>query len=406
MKRSSRMLWAHIPFFGYLLTLGLPGLAFTNDPMWLFTHILLLGAITNLIFFWSSHFTQTLLRRPSKEDGLNFWLRLSVLNVGILFTLVGKSTELSPLLLAGTTIVIASALTHGLLIIAEIRIALPARFKKIPRFYVAALFCLSIGAGIGFKMSQIEDSDFKSRLLLIHYSLNILGWVGVTIAGTVVTFLPTMQRVRLPENAEKYAYKAFYLLLSGILVVVLALSFSSKVIVAVGLLIYCLGWILLITPHVSSLRSKKTKSFSVNSAIAVFFWLFVSLLASIYQLIQSSSWSTFMGNIEHFSFYLGIGFALQMGFAALHYLVPTMFGGGPTNVRELILIGSKFTNTRLFTLNLGTLLIGFSHHKVLFISGCTFLVVALLLNIGILSHLIRKGVLSNSSNSVLKKVRR
>ena len=61
---------------------------------WLGVHTLLLGAVTNAILIWSTHFTQAVLRAPAPASRRGEALRLVALNVGVVTVLAGGTADL------------------------------------------------------------------------------------------------------------------------------------------------------------------------------------------------------------------------------------------------------------------------------------------------------------------------
>ena len=99
------------------------------ESPWLLVHLLLLGAVTNVIFVWSSHFAGALLRRRATA-GSRRWqgARMVALNVGVLAVVAGMVTAAWILTLAGFVIVGVAAAAHGIALARQARSALPSRF--------------------------------------------------------------------------------------------------------------------------------------------------------------------------------------------------------------------------------------------------------------------------------------
>src|SRR5690625_6256427 len=82
-----------------------------------------------------------------------------------------------------------------------------------------------------------------SRFYISHVSLNLLGWVGITVLGTLVTLWPTALRTQLHERAEKQARRALPILAGGIAVIQVANRKSTRLNsshVAISYAVFCL----------------------------------------------------------------------------------------------------------------------------------------------------------------------
>ena len=394
MRRSTRILRAHIPTFTYFIALVVasPLIIKTHDPKWLLVHLLFLGVITNLIFFWSLHFTTTLLRRPNPENDRGYWIRIALLNIGIISVIFGRITDHRKILIAGAFLVIASSALHTLIISKEMQRSLPTRFIKVPRFYLAASLFLILGAILGARLSQLSESEHKSALLIAHYCANILGWVGLTVAGTFITFIPTMLRQRLPDRAEKNGYIAFHFLSIGVLVGVSGAVSTSRLMLASGLTLYFVGWFYLLLPHLQIITLSSPISFSIKSIIMANIWLCTGLAVLIFTIATNNSWTVILDRTQSIALIFGIGFALQTVLAALSYLVPSILGGGPAKLRILNEVSSQVGNFRWLLLNFGLFFLTLNWQGAVFIAGVAAVALSLIADIAVFSMLVRRGI--------------
>ena len=203
-------------------------------------HLLLLGAVTHAILVWSTHFTETLLHvgGPSRRRQS---VRLAVLNAGVLAVLCGVLASHWPVTALGAAGVIVAVAWHGAALVSMLRRALPSRFSFVVRYYVAAACFLPVGAGIGATLARDPGEPWHHRLMFAHAMVNVLGWMGLTVAGTVVTLWPTMLRTRLGEGAERSARRALPVLVSGVVLAAGASAAGQLQVAAVGLAGYVAG---------------------------------------------------------------------------------------------------------------------------------------------------------------------
>ena len=210
-KAGGRGFWPlrDLPVLGWLAATVV--VAFVHPvvpaPRWLMIHLLLLGAVSHAILVWSRYFTDALLHTAG-ADRRGQERRLLLLNGGVVGVVTGVLTGVWPLTLLGATAVGGAVLWHGWTILRRLRAALPSRFGSSVRYYVAAACFLPVGAGLGTVLARDPADPWHTRLVVAHASVNLLGWVGLTVVGTLVTLWPTMLRTRIAEGAERAAARA------------------------------------------------------------------------------------------------------------------------------------------------------------------------------------------------------
>ena len=388
MRREKWHRYAHIPTPIYLLSLifGLPWIGGSGDPKWILVHLLLLGGITNLIFVWSSHFTATMLRLPADADHKRYLVRVIILNLGTISIIVGKIQELKFLMAFGAVAVVTSAGLHARSIQLQIAKALPSRFKKIPRFYIASSLFLVLGGVLGGVVSQSPNGDLKYRVLVAHYSANIFGWIGITVAGTLITLIPTMLRTQLPEKAEHRGYKSLPWMVVSLLSIELGTLLNLRATAVIGILGYLAAWIFLLSPHFRFFLHKQSP-FSFTSAVFSIFWLGISLINLAIDVIKSHTWKLVSVGADSLVYMLGVGFALQIGLGALSYLIPVVLGGGSRNGRQNIIVSNRLKYPRLVLLNVGLALLVTNFSRPAFLFGCSLLALSILVNLFLLGSL-------------------
>lgn len=173
-------------------------------PRWLMIHLLLLGAVSHSILVWSRYFADALLKTaPRPADRRNQSIRLALLNLGVVVVVAGVLSDTWSVTLAGASAVSLAVLWHGLSLVVQIRRSLPGRFNATVRYYVAAAALLPVGAGLGTILARGLADPLHDQLVLAHAAINLLGWMGLTIVGTLVTLWPTMLRTRIADGAER-----------------------------------------------------------------------------------------------------------------------------------------------------------------------------------------------------------
>ncbi len=325
-------------------------------PRWLMIHLLLLGAVTHSILVWSEHFADTLLHAaPRDSDERHQTVRLGLLNVGVLLVVVGVPSEVWPLTVAGATGVTAAVVWHGAALVGRIRRSLPSRFGCTVRYYVAAAGLLPVGAGLGTAMAKGVPGDWHPRLMLAHVAVNVLGWMGLTVVGTLVTLWPTMLRTRLVEGTERAARQALPVLLGAVLVTATAALLGLLPLVALGLAGYLAGLGLMGRSLLLAARAKPPTAFPTWSVLAGLVWLVGSVAALAVAVGTAGSIDTAHERLEWFTPALAAGFGAQVLLGALSYLVPVALGGGPSAVRAANTALDRGAPLRLVMVNAGLL---------------------------------------------------
>lgn len=336
---KNRGFWAmrDIPTVVWLLLTVIAAAAHRALPMpgWLMLHLLLLGAVTHAILVWSQYFSFALLRsRATDTDRRTQSIRLILSNAGAAIVIAGVLTRLWPVTIVGAAALIAAVVWHGISLIRRARRSMPGRFGRTIRYYIASAALLTIGASLG---AWLARGDGAPNLVLAHAFLNVLGWIGLTVAGTVVTLWPTILRTRADEHAASGAARALPLLAGGVVVAATGAALSQLLIVALGLVAYLAGLVIIGVSLFRAARQKAPRSFSAMSVgLALVWWAgSVAVLAcgAVVAAIDGTGFEALAALVDQVVPYLAAGFAAQVVLGALSYLIPVVLGGGPTPVR-------------------------------------------------------------------------
>ena len=325
-------------------------------PRWLMIHLLLLGAVTHAILVWSKHFADALLHSaPRAGDRHEQSMRLLALNVGVLGVVTGVLADLWPVTVVGATIVSAAVVWHGVALVLQMRRALPARFAATVRYYVAAACFLPVGVFLGTTVARGLSDPWHERLVLAHAAVNLLGWMGLTIVGTLVTLWPTMLRTKIAEGSERSAQRALPILVLSIVVVASAALAGLQVLAALGILGYLAGLGFVAKPFVTAARGKTPSSYPTWSLLAGLVWLVGCLTTLAIGVGTAASWDLVGDRLGWITPFLAAGFGAQVLLGALSYLVPMALGGGPGPVRAANTAMDKGGAFRIVMVNAGLL---------------------------------------------------
>lgn len=331
---------------------------FVDVSTWLMVHLLLLGAVTNAILVWSAHFAAALLKtRTAGTSHRSQATRLVVLNAGVFAVVIGVVAGRWPLTVGGAVLVGAAVAAHGIALALQSRAALPSRFGFTVRYYIAASACLPFGAALGAVLARTRDETAHGRLVTAHLALNLLGWIGLTVLGTVLTLWPTMLRTRIAPRAERQVRQALPLLLAGILVIVAGSLTGHQVLAAAGAVLFLLGVLQVGRPMLGATRRRGPTAYATWSVIAAMGWLILGVTALAVLLVTRRTWVSVAEALSGLSTPLAAGFAAQVLLGALTYLVPVVLGGGPARVRESTDMLERGGMTRVAVINLGLIVV-------------------------------------------------
>lgn len=324
---------------------------------WLLVHLVLLGALSHSILVWSLYFAQAILRVPlgdSAYRGQN--ARLTLLFGGTLAVLLGYPTGWWWMVAGGATLAVAAVLWHGVTLWRMLRRSLTARFRITIRYYIAAASWLAVGATLGVLLGREPADPWHGQLLLAHSMANLLGWVGLTVTGTLITFWPTLLRTRMDDRAARLAGQALPVLLAGLATLVVGGLTGLRPLALAGLALYALGLLWWARALWLPLRAKPPREFSAASVGCALVWGMAGIIWVGTLLATASGWGDVSAGYSPVAAVFAAGFAAQLLFGALSHLVPTVLGGGPRAVRAAVDRLNRWTTVRLVVVNGGLLL--------------------------------------------------
>ena len=327
-------------------------------PRWLMIHLLLLGALSHSILVWSRYFADALLKTaPRAVDRRNQSIRLALLNLGVVVVVAGVLSDIWSLTLAGASAVSLAVVWHGSSLVVQIRRSLPGRFNATVRYYVAAAALLPVGAGLGTILARGLANPLHDQLVLAHAAINLLGWMGLTIVGTLVTLWPTMLRTRIVDGAERATRHALPVLLVSLLLITGGALVGLRWVAVLGVIGYLLGVGLVARPFLVTARNKPPESFATWSVLCGLLWFVGCLAALAVGLATASTWVEAGQRLHWLTPLLAAGAAAQVLLGAMTYLVPMALGGGPSAVRAAGTEMDRGAGLRITLANVGLLVV-------------------------------------------------
>ena len=331
---------------------------------WLMVHMVTLGLITTSIMVWGQHFTEALLKtRLGDETRARQVTRIRLLTAGIVVTIAGMLPSWPWLVLLGALMVSAALVWYAIALGLQVKAALAPRFVFTVKAYIAAASLLPLGAVLGSLLAFEAGEPWQGRLLLAHQILNVLGFVGITVTGTLLTLWPTVLRTRIDLPVARRAAHGTTGMLIGVLGAVVGALLGSPMVGVIFLLAYAasFGWVVttLVRLSIQSARQERTVPLprfpllSIAAGVAWFAVAQLGLLTLWWRHADSPlSSSLLAADVQQLTAPFVAGFLLQVLLGAMSYLLPVTMGGGPRALKGSLGMMSRFATARVVAYNL------------------------------------------------------
>lgn len=266
-----------------------------------------------------------------------------------------------------------------------IKKSLNKRFISLLRYYQFASSFLLVGIMLGVINSFQDHEDLmQSRVALAHLHANLLGWVGITVIGTLVTLWPTVLRTPMHDKAMRSAAIGLKFIFVGTSTSIIAAIQDWRALFGLSLACYFIGASISLTPAILTMRKKKPDRPGSWMLLTGAIGLGILLLADIALQWRYASPEKVLVAIEGHILLLFTLSLFPTLLGALTYLLPVVLGRGPAFNRELETILGKGWKWRLLILPPASLFMFFPGHFVnigramVAISLGAFLVLALM----------------------------
>lgn len=164
------------------------------DGHWLALHLAFVGGVSQLVLGAGQFFAAAFLATAPPRRSL-VRLQLATWNAGTVFVAAGVPSGLD-----AATVVGAGLLAGGLAaFVAGLRDMRRRSLQRAPwavRWYEACTLCLGTGVLAGVLLAT-GTAWPSGNLLGAHMTLNLAGWFGTAIVGTLHTFFPSLTQTRL-----------------------------------------------------------------------------------------------------------------------------------------------------------------------------------------------------------------
>ncbi|MGZ4110730.1 MAG: hypothetical protein ACXVP7_13730, partial [Actinomycetota bacterium] len=332
-----------------VVSLALP--AGWRSGIWLPLHLTVAGAVTTAISGAMQNFAATLTATPAAPAAA-VAAQLIALTAGVFLIAVGYPFAHPALVAAGgTSFVVAMGLLLWFVTRAWRR-ALNRRHRVPVAMYAGAVGCVLAGGAIGAALGSRAVGDPLTWLGLrsAHMVLNVLGFVSVTIAATLVTLLPTVLRVQMPRW---HGGSTAACLLAGAIVLAVGLGSRRVGVGTAGALLFGLGVAGVLWLVLRVLGVPRTWPIPVTAKhfVAALGWFVVGSIALVDAVARGPF--AFVAFREPFLVYFVAGWIVQVPLGAWLYLLPMARPGHPDERRRQLAAGELGGNLEVVVFNLG-----------------------------------------------------
>jgi nitrite reductase (NO-forming) len=218
---------------------------------WLALHLGLLGGVSQLVLGAGQFFVCAFLATTPPSRRL-VAVQLAVWNSGTLLVAIGVPAAADPVTAAGGVLIAVGLGLFAASLRAMQRRSLQ-RARWAVRWYQGSAACLVAGVLVGVLLARGVSWPHGS-LLGAHLALNVAGWLGTAIVGTLHTFFPSLTATQL--RFPRLQGPTFALWLLGVLELALAAALAIDPLAAAAWLQLTAGAILLGVNLLASLRTR------------------------------------------------------------------------------------------------------------------------------------------------------
>lgn len=299
--------------------------------VWLPLHLAVAGAVSVAISGAMQNFALTLTAAPAPAT----WIvgaQFSLVNLGAGLVAIGHPLERPGLVAIGGTAFVASALLLGWLVLRARRVGLNRRHALPIAMYVAAVAAVLVGGAFGALVGgRTVSGDAWLALRRAHLTVNVLGWASFTIAGTLVTLLPTVLRIRMPSWHGGVTGLA---LVAGAAGVAAGAAVGSTPLSTAGGLAYAAGALGLVWMVVAVLRTPRRWPVPVAAKHLLFALAWFVVGSLLLPFVLAAGPDSFARFREPYLALFVAGWIVQTLLGAWQYLLPMAHPGHPDDRRR------------------------------------------------------------------------
>lgn len=322
--------------------------------VWLPLHLAMAGAVSTAISGAMQNFAVALTATPAPPQPV-------VITQFVLVTVGAGAIALERVLghelgvaVGGSLFLLGIALLGWIVLRAQRR-SLHRRHALPISMYAIAVAALLVGGTFGALVGGgAVTGETWLGLRQAHMTLNLLGWVSITIAGTLVTFLPTVLRIRMPPW---HGWATVALLVVGLASVATGLAARVGALAGVGGVVYAAGALGVAWLALRVMRTPRTWPVPVAAKhlLLGLAWFETGSIALAAVLARGlDAFATFR---EPFLAIFALGWAIQTLLGAWLYLLPMSRPGHPDERRRQLAAIELGGGVQLLALNAGVLLL-------------------------------------------------
>lgn len=208
---------------------------------WLPLHLLLVGALLTAISGAAPLLAVTWSSAPAPGARAVRAQRACIV-AGAITVVAGRELDTSWVTAAGALLVAAALVLLGGILLAVRRASQVVRFHPAIEAYLVAVAFGLLGVAMGAVIATDPGGAWWGRLRAAHLLINVLGLVGLTVAGTLPYFVATQARMRMAPSARPRRLRADVVVLAGATgVAAVGELVERPVLATAGLLAYAAG---------------------------------------------------------------------------------------------------------------------------------------------------------------------
>jgi nitrite reductase (NO-forming) len=323
--------------------------------VWLPLHLALAGAISLAISGAMQNFALTLTSTPAPSAWLVL-VQFALVTAGAaLIALERPLGHEAGLAIGGALFLLGIALL-GWIVLRAWRRAINRRHPLPMAMYGAAVAAMLVGGTLGALVGAgaVRDAETWIGLRQAHMTLNVLGWVSLTIVGTLVTLLPTVLRIRMPTW---HGWVTVGMLIGGLSAIAAGLALRRGPLAGAGGVVYAAGALGVAWMAAKAMRVPRTWPIPVAAKhlLLALGWFTVGSIALGVALLRGSD--AFAAFRRPYLVMFVLGWSVQTLLGAWQYLLPMARPGHPDERRRQLSAIELGASVQLLVLNGGVALL-------------------------------------------------
>jgi hypothetical protein len=278
--RGGVPLWLPLPFlltgalgaatFGLLLPIVAPQALLSPDAphVLALVHTATLGWLTMTIMGASLQLAPVILVSPLRAARFSR-VQFPLYTAGVALLIAGFWTAVVPLLITGGILVVLAVAHYAVILATTLASAtthpLSARYLAASTGYLCVVAGLGLTAALNFQFGFLSAN--ADRLLLVHVTVGVVGWLTCTLIGVSYTLVRLFALVH--DHSDAFGLRIFTLLNGGVLGLALGFAFGWAPLEALaGLALTAAVWLFAVD-YARMLRLRKRKLLDMTQRHAI-----------------------------------------------------------------------------------------------------------------------------------------